>query len=297
MSVVFDRMQQRRGTAAQWTSVNPVLASGELGFETDTGKVKVGNGTTAWTSLGYLGPSAGGSGITAADIHAATSKATPVDADELPLDDSAASFGLKRLTLANLKATLKTYFDSLTTTYTNKTISGSSNTLSNIGIASLSATGTPSSTTFHRGDNTWSPLTTTLLTPRTIDGQTFDGSANITVIAPGTHAATSKTLPVDGDEIPLVDSAASNVLKKLTWGNLKTVAVTAATVDAAGAVMNTDTSTATMSFVVDEDNMVSNSATLLPTQQSVKAYVDASAGGIGATQARAFSMAMSIVFG
>lgn len=42
----------------------------------------------------------------AAAVHAATSKATPVDADELPLIDSAAAFGLKRLTWANLKATL-----------------------------------------------------------------------------------------------------------------------------------------------------------------------------------------------
>lgn len=46
-------------------------------------------------------------------IHAATSKTTPVDADELGLADSAASFGLKKLTWANLKATLKTYFDTL----------------------------------------------------------------------------------------------------------------------------------------------------------------------------------------
>lgn len=49
----------------------------------------------------------------------------------------------------------------------------------------------------------------------------------------------------------------------------------ATNVDAAGAVMNSDTSTASMSFVVDEDNMVSDSATKVPTQQSVKAYVDA----------------------
>ena len=49
----------------------------------------------------------------------------------------------------------------------------------------------------------------------------------------------------------------------------------ASNVDAAGAVMNTDTTTAGMSFVVDEDNMASNSATKIPTQQSVKAYVDA----------------------
>lgn len=60
-----------------------------------------------------------------------------------------------------------------------------------------------------------------LTTARTIDGQSFDGTANITVIAPGTHAATSKTTPVDADEFAIVDSAASNVLKKLTWANLK----------------------------------------------------------------------------
>ena len=48
----------------------------------------------------------------------------------------------------------------------------------------------------------------------------------------------------------------------------------AANVDAAGAVMNSDTSTASMSFVVDEDNMSSNNATKVPTQQSVKSYVD-----------------------
>lgn len=47
----------------------------------------------------------------APQAHAAAGKTTPVNADELPLIDSAAAFGLKRLTWANLKATLKTYFD------------------------------------------------------------------------------------------------------------------------------------------------------------------------------------------
>ena len=46
-------------------------------------------------------------------IHAATSKTPPVDADELPLVDSNASFGLKKLTWASIKATIKTYFDTL----------------------------------------------------------------------------------------------------------------------------------------------------------------------------------------
>lgn len=47
---------------------------------------------------------------TAAQIHAAASKTTPVDADELGLSDSAASWGLKKLTFANLKAVLLAYF-------------------------------------------------------------------------------------------------------------------------------------------------------------------------------------------
>lgn len=47
------KLQIRRGTAAQWTSANPVLLAGEQGLETDTRKVKIGDGTTAWNSLAY----------------------------------------------------------------------------------------------------------------------------------------------------------------------------------------------------------------------------------------------------
>ena len=50
----------------------------------------------------------------------------------------------------------------------------------------------------------------------------------------------------------------------------------ATNVNAAGAVMLTDTTTAAMDFVLDEDNLFTNSATKLATQQSIKAYVDAS---------------------
>jgi hypothetical protein len=46
-------MQQRRDTAANWTSNNPTLAAGELGLETDTGGIKIGTGSTAWTDLAY----------------------------------------------------------------------------------------------------------------------------------------------------------------------------------------------------------------------------------------------------
>lgn len=54
-----ERRQERRGTAAQWTAADPVLAAGELGIELavtpgDPSQVKVGDGVTAWTDLPYL---------------------------------------------------------------------------------------------------------------------------------------------------------------------------------------------------------------------------------------------------
>jgi len=49
------QIRLRRGTAAQWTSANPTLDEGEVGVETDTSKIKVGDGTTVWTSLAYQG--------------------------------------------------------------------------------------------------------------------------------------------------------------------------------------------------------------------------------------------------
>ncbi|MBT6443205.1 MAG: hypothetical protein HOK61_12325, partial [Alphaproteobacteria bacterium] len=72
----------------------------------------------------------------------------------------------------------------------------------------------------------------------------------------------------------------SNVFTDADHSKLDAIESTADVTDAtnvaaAGAVMESDTTTAAMSFVIDEDNMASNSATKLPTQQSVKAYTDA----------------------
>jgi len=46
-------IQNKRTTAANWTARNTVLAAGETGFETDTRRWKIGDGTTAWNSLPY----------------------------------------------------------------------------------------------------------------------------------------------------------------------------------------------------------------------------------------------------
>jgi hypothetical protein len=61
-------IQIRRDTASNWTTANPILALGEMGAETDTSKIKIGDGTTAWASLAYL--------IDAGDYLTATSTNT-----------------------------------------------------------------------------------------------------------------------------------------------------------------------------------------------------------------------------
>ena len=52
------RIQLKHGLAASWADKNPVLLAGEIGIETDTLKMKVGNGTSNWSALGYLGADA-----------------------------------------------------------------------------------------------------------------------------------------------------------------------------------------------------------------------------------------------
>jgi len=58
---VATRIQLRRGIASSWTSSNPILASGEVGIETDTNKIKIGDGSSNWTELDYF-----------ADVYAAS---------------------------------------------------------------------------------------------------------------------------------------------------------------------------------------------------------------------------------
>ena len=63
------RIQVARDSAADWTTNNPTLHSGEFGYEEDTGKLKIGDGSTAWTSLGYLDSGIGGGGYTQEEIQ------------------------------------------------------------------------------------------------------------------------------------------------------------------------------------------------------------------------------------
>lgn len=78
VSNVRTKVQLRHDTAANWTSVNPILLDGEVGIETDTRKQKFGDGVTAWNSLPYDAGSTALQSITSSDVTTAL-EYTPVN--------------------------------------------------------------------------------------------------------------------------------------------------------------------------------------------------------------------------
>jgi len=98
---VADLIQIRRDTAANWTSANPTLAQGELGVETDTDKIKVGDGSTTWSSLSYLIDT--GDYVVSSDIG---STVQAYDADTAKLD--AAQIFTAQQTFGEVKETVFT---------------------------------------------------------------------------------------------------------------------------------------------------------------------------------------------
>lgn len=104
-------MVVRRGTTAQWSSDNPVLASGEWGLDTTLGKVKIGDGATAWTSLQFLG----GGSRTVVPVTSSTTLAAASGTDYLVLIGASGAPTLptavgntSRYTLKNVDTTNKT---------------------------------------------------------------------------------------------------------------------------------------------------------------------------------------------
>lgn len=105
-------IQLRRASAASWTSVNPILALGEVGIETDTKKFKVGDGTSQWTSLTYYV-------TTWADV---TGKPTYIAAG------STANAAATAINLGNVDNTSDATKNAATAALTNKDLTSGTNT-------------------------------------------------------------------------------------------------------------------------------------------------------------------------
>lgn len=95
-----NKIQFRRDTASGWTSADPTLSSGEFGFESDTNRFKIGDGSTAWSSLTYLdGMSTGGGTFTGDVTFQGTSYDVLWDVSQSSMewaDNAKATFGDSR---------------------------------------------------------------------------------------------------------------------------------------------------------------------------------------------------------
>jgi hypothetical protein len=118
--MTFTRIQLRRGTSSEWSSSNPILAPGEAGFETDTGKFKVGNGSSNWTALEYF---ANADAITSGLIDSAPEALNTLNELAAALGDDE-NFSTTVLNQISLKAPLESPTFTGTADFSNATLSG-----------------------------------------------------------------------------------------------------------------------------------------------------------------------------
>ena len=212
------RMQQRRGTAAQWISTNagagPVLNAGEMGWESDTNKFKIGDGVNNWTSLDYFSDinstvnPAFGSSITfegaTADSYETTLQVTDPTAD-------------RTITLPNVDGTVIT--------------TGNLSDITNIGVFTSTITMEGATANDHE-------LTISAGDPTTDRTATFPDATGTIVLDTATQTLTNKTLttPV----ISSITNAAATLTLPTSTG---TIALTSDI--AAGTVTESGTQTLT----------------------------------------------------
>jgi hypothetical protein len=236
-------MQQRRGTASQWISSNsgagPVLNAGEIGWESDTNKFKIGDGVSNWTSLTYF--------VDATDVVAAALGAYLQDSDVGAVSGVAGLNASQNLLVPGTKIIFEGTDDAYETefvvtdpaadviltfpnatdtmvgrlstdTLTNKSISLGSNTVtstlaqlntavSDADVASLAGTETLTNKTVALGSNTVSGTIAQFNTAVT--------DADLATLA-GTETLTNKTLTSPTLTTPALGTPASGVLTNAT---------------------------------------------------------------------------------
>lgn len=179
---------------------------------------------------------------------AATAKTTPVDADVFPLADSAASFGLKKLSWSNFKATLKTYFDTQYLALTGGSLTGNLSTTGTVTATNLVyLTGAQSI----GGVKTWTAAQRGSVV--TDNDLTFDLSAGnnflCTPTAPGTLTFTNHVSGQSG--LILLDNSGGHTLSKAA--TTKSSATFLSTISTAGVYLLTYFDNGTNAYLVSSE--------------------------------------------
>lgn len=186
---------------------------GQMYIDTDDDLLYIYNGAT-WIACSATD--------IAATIHAATGKSALVDADEVGVVDTEASNVLKKFTIANLKAILKTYNDTLYVAK-NAGITGATKTKITYDAKGLVTAG-DNATTADIADSTDKRYCTDA--EKTVIGNTSgtnSGNETATSIGAIINGATAKATPIDADLLAIADTENSNIVKKMTIANLKTL--------------------------------------------------------------------------
>jgi len=216
------------------------------------------------------------------DVTNGTSKATPVDADKLTLSDSAASDAIKTLSWANIKATLKTYFDTLYSTVTDAFSKGS-DTLDDITDGS----------TYVKSQNDYTDAEKTNLGNQsgTNTGDQSAGDFNHDDLANITGTASEYNHPTDANMVVLGNTSGTNTgdmsdaeVKTAYENNANTNALTDAEKTVLGNTSGTNTGDQDISGKADKSNVLEldNTDSFTPDadyEPATKKYVDDNAGG------------------
>jgi hypothetical protein len=158
-------------------------------------------------------------------VNSRTAQTSPADSDNIPITDGVNGNAFKRLTWGTVKSLLTTLFDTLYTAK-NSSITGATKTKVTYDSKGLVTSGSDATTADIADSTNKRYVTDSQLTVIGNTSNTNSGNETTTTIGTLVNIASSKTTPVDADQLPLMDSEASNVIKKLSWATLKSLLTT-----------------------------------------------------------------------